>query len=93
VTLAFHLDDDAQRNIDYERECIEVAAERELHDAEYAPTLLSLRRCPKCGHPGGLVRCPRCHGSSAASVLTTALGGVGVVVSRGAESFDAGRAA
>lgn len=88
--MSFHLDDDAQRNVDYERECIEVAAERELHDAEYAPALgQSLRKCPKCGHPGGLVRCPRCHGSSAASVLTTALGGVGVVVSRGAESFDA----
>jgi hypothetical protein len=27
--------------------------------------LNELRRCPKCGYPGGLIFCPRCHGKAA----------------------------
>lgn len=25
--------------------------------------MAELKRCPRCGHPGGLIRCPSCHGT------------------------------
>lgn len=31
-------------------------------DSPAAGAHLVLRKCPKCGYPGGLIRCPNCHG-------------------------------
>lgn len=35
---------------------------------------LPLRRCPRCGAPGGLIRCPQCHGPLQTAVARRANG-------------------
>lgn len=43
-----------------------LAAERLSPDRTERHNAYALKPCPKCGTPGGLVWCPKCHGGEAA---------------------------